>query len=51
MGNYPNQYVGRVVSLSCMLIDKEQKTLRHPVFKAWHEDKNPKECKMSEVFR
>lgn len=44
-------YIGRVVSLDCMSIDKKEHTLRHPVFKGWRDDKNPKECLISEVFR
>lgn len=51
MGANPDEFVGRVVSLHCMLIDKKEKTLRHPVFKAWRDDKNAAECKISEVFR
>ena len=46
----PDFYLGMVVSLDCMSIDKGSKTLRHPVFKAWRGDKNPEDCKISEVF-
>lgn len=51
MGANPDEFVGRIVSLHCMLIDKKEKTLRHPVFKAWRDDKNATDCKISEVFR
>lgn len=43
-------YVGQVVSLQCMSIDRKEKTLRHPIVKAWRDDKNAAECKLSEVF-
>ena len=51
MGQDPSAFVGKVVSLHCMLIDRKEKTLRHPVFKAWRDDKNPTDCKISEVFK
>lgn len=50
MSENPDFYLGMVVSLDCMSIDKGSKTLRHPVFKAWRDDKNPEDCKISEVF-
>lgn len=50
MSENPVFYIGMVVSLDCMSIDKGSKTLRHPVFKAWRGDKNPEDCKISEVF-
>ena len=50
MSENPNFYLGMVVSLDCMSIDKGSKTLRHPVFKAWRGDKNPEDCKIGEVF-
>ena len=50
MSENPIFYIGMVVSLDCMSIDKGSKTLRHPVFKAWRGDKNPEDCKISEVF-
>lgn len=51
MGKDPDAFVGKVVSLHCMSIDKKEHTLRHPVFKSWREDKNAEDCKISEVFR
>ena len=50
MSENPELYLGTVVSLDCMSIDKKEHTLRHPVFKAWRNDKNPEDCKISEVF-
>ena len=51
MGEDPSAFVGKVVALHCMSIDKKEKTLRHPVFKSWREDKNPTDCKISEIFK
>ena len=45
-----DDYVGKVVALQCMSIDRNEKTLRHPIVKAWRDDKNAAECKLSEVF-
>lgn len=45
-----DDYVGKVVALQCMSIDRKEKTLRHPIVKAWRDDKNATECKLSEVF-
>lgn len=51
MGENPDAFVGKVVSLHCMSKDKKEHTLRHPVFRGWREDKNAEDCKISEVFR
>ena len=45
-----DDYIGKVVALQCMSIDRKEKTLRHPIIKAWRDDKNAAECKLSEVF-
>lgn len=45
-----DDYVGKIVVLQCMSIDRKEKTLRHPVVKAWRDDKNAAECKLREVF-
>lgn len=45
-----NDYVGKVVALQCMSIDRKEKTLRHPIVKAWRDDKNAAECKLNEIF-
>lgn len=50
MSEHSDKYLHKVCSLDCMSIDKGSKTLRHPVFKAWRNDKNPEDCKISEVF-
>lgn len=45
-----DDYVGKVVALQCMSIDRKEKTLRHPIVKAWRDDKNAAECKLNEIF-
>ena len=45
-----DDYVGKVIALQCMSIDRKEKTLRHPIVKTWRDDKNAAECKLSEVF-
>jgi len=51
MGENPDSFIGKVVSLHCMSIDKKEKTLRHPVFKSWRDDKNAQDCRINEVFK
>lgn len=46
----PNNYLNKVVSLSCMSIDTKEKTLRHPVFKFWRFDKDAMKCAIGEIF-
>lgn len=43
--------IGQVVEVSAMMIDVEKKSLRHPKLIKIREDKNPEECKYSEIFR
>lgn len=45
-----DDYIGQVVALQCMSIDRKEKTLRHPIVKAWRDDKNAAECKLNEIF-
>ena len=46
----PWKYLNRVVKLAGMEKDREAKTLRHFYFKGFHEDKNPEDCKLNEIF-
>lgn len=46
----PDEYIGTVVQLSCMSLNPKDKTMRHPVFDCFRPDKNPEECKISEIF-
>lgn len=51
MTENPENYLGKVVSLDCMSIDKKEHTLRHPVLKSWREDKDAKDCIIDEIFQ
>lgn len=51
MTYFPERWIGKVISLDCMSIDKKEHTLRHPVFKSKREDKPAKDCIIEEVFR
>lgn len=46
----PQRYIGKVVKLAGMEKDREAKTLRHFYFKGFHEDKDPKDCLIKEIF-
>ena len=46
----PNDYVGIVCQISCMSVNKEDLTVRHPVFECFRADKNPEDCKINEIF-
>ena len=46
----PWMYLGKVVKLAGMEKDREAKTLRHFYFKGFHEDKNPEDCRLNEIF-
>lgn len=46
----PERWIGKVVALDCMSIDNKEHTLRHPVFKCRRDDKDAKDCLISEVF-
>ena len=46
----PWKYLNKVVKLAGMEKDREAKTLRHFYFKGFHEDKNPEDCKLNEIF-
>ena len=49
-GSNPKLYIGEVVELAGMEKNHEDKTLRHFYFKNFRDDKNPKDCKISEIF-
>lgn len=46
----PWAYLNKVVRLAGMEKDRDAKTLRHFYFKGFHEDKNPEDCKLNEIF-
>lgn len=47
----PQKYIGQVIECECMEKDNSKKTLRHPIFVKFREDKNDKECILDEVFK
>jgi len=50
MAKNPSNYLGKVIQISCMSIDSKEGTIRHPVFEAVRDDKNPEECIYEEIF-
>lgn len=50
MATHPEKYLNNVFEFSCMSIDKKEHTLRHPRLIKRREDKNPSDCKISEIF-
>lgn len=50
MASNPNDYLGSVVQLSCMSLDKKELTIRHPVFMQFRNDKPAADCKIAEIF-
>lgn len=50
MTEHSELWLGKVVALDCMQVDKKEHTLRHPVFKCKREDKDAKDCIISEIF-
>ena len=46
----PGDYIGKVIEVDCMSIDKAGKSLRHPRLMKMRPDKNPMHCTMKEVF-
>lgn len=49
-GNNPDNYIGKVVELSCMSLNKKDHTIRHPVFECFREDKDKNDCLLDEIF-
>lgn len=50
MANNPNNYLGQVIEIECMSVNKKDGTVRHPVFKRVREDKGPDDCLWDEIF-
>ena len=50
MTENPDLWLDHVIALDCMQIDKKEHTLRHPVFKCKRDDKDAKDCVISEIF-
>lgn len=50
MAENPDNYVGQVIEIECMSINKKDGTVRHPVFRRVREDKSPDDCLYDEIF-
>lgn len=46
----PDKYIGTVVEVNCMSLDKENKTFRHPYLFRLRPDKPAQDCKLEEIF-
>lgn len=51
MAENPDNYIGEVISVTCMSVDKEGHSLRHPRFTQMRPDKSAVNCTFGEVFR
>lgn len=50
MAENPERYLNQVVQVSCMSLNKKDKTIRHPVFESMRYDKDINDCKLEEIF-
>ena len=50
MAENPEKYLNQVVQVSCMSLNKKDKTIRHPVFETMRYDKDINDCKLDEIF-
>lgn len=50
MANNPEAYLGKVIEIECMSVNKKDGTVRHPCFKNIRSDKNPEDCIYKEIF-
>lgn len=51
MAENPKKYIGEVIAVTCMSVDKEAHSLRHPRFTQMRPDKADINCTFGEVFR
>ena len=50
IAKHPDNYLGKVCSISAMSVDPQELSIRHPVFIDLRYDKDPKECKIKDIF-
>ena len=50
MAENPNNFLGKVIQISCMSLNKVDHTVRHPVFEKIRLDKPATDCLLSEIF-
>ena len=46
----PEELIGKVCVIQSFSVNKKDKTLREPAFYGFHQEKNPQECLLSEIF-
>jgi len=46
----PDKYLGKVVMIQCMELNKVEHTMRHAFFKGFRDDKNPEDCTIKGIF-
>ena len=51
MSVHPDKYLGKVVEIQCMMKDNKEQTHRHGFLLRIREDKNPKDCKLEDIFK
>ena len=50
MAEHQENYLGKVVQISCMSLNKKDHTIRHPVFECMRPDKDENDCLLDEIF-
>ena len=50
MAVHPENYINKVVQISCMSLNKKDHTVRHPVFECMRPDKDINDCLLDEIF-
>lgn len=50
MAVHPENYLNKVVQISCMSLNKKDHTVRHPVFECMRPDKDINDCLLDEIF-
>lgn len=50
MAAHPENYLNKVVQISCMSLNKKDHTVRHPVFECMRPDKDVNDCLLDEIF-
>lgn len=46
----PDKYLGKVVAVQCMSLDRKEQTIRHGFLKEFRDDKNARDCTLETVF-
>ena len=50
LSHHPFYWIGKVCKIQCMSLDKQAHTIRHGFFVSLRDDKNPEQCKLSDIF-